>query len=337
MNLRATAAVAALGLLAATPAGANDSSAEMAAGGLVLTRSAQIQMASEDLFVSAQEVRVHYRFRNLTSQPITTRVAFPMPDVPSTEEPLAIPTEDARNLLDFHTLVDGVPVKAELEQKAVLDGVDRTAVLKGLNLPLAPHLHSTLEALDRLTPAQGRQLLDLGLVRPDEYDDDGKGMKQHLSPLWTLKTTWHWQQTFPAGRDLTVDHRYKPAAGASAGTMVGSARFTADAEGRAEIAKYCMDKAFLSAAARTRKPGMDYPPLWEQRIAYVLRTGANWAGPIGDFTLTVDKGAPENLVSFCGQGVTKISPTQFQVKKTNFKPMRDLDVMILLPVPDTAQ
>lgn len=337
MNWRGAAASVALLALAAPAAWANDSSAEMAAGGLVLTRSAQIQMASEDLYVSAQEVRVRYHFRNLTGQPITTRVAFPMPDIPSTEEPLAVPTEDPRNLLDFSTLVDGAPVKAELEQKAVLEGVDHTATLKALGLPLAPHLHSTLEALDRLTPAQGQTLLDLGLVRPDEYDDDGKEIRRHLSPLWTLKTTWHWEQTFPAGRDLVVDHRYKPATGASAGTMVGSARFTADAEGRAEMAKYCMDKAFLAAAARTRKSGMDYPPLWEQRIAYVLKTGANWAGPIGDFTLTIDKGAPENLVSFCAQGVTKISPTRFRVKKTNFKPVKDLDILILLPVPDGGQ
>lgn len=333
MNWRSFAASAALVALA-SPALANDSSAELAAGGLVLTRSAQVQMASEDLYVSAQEIRVHYRFKNLTGQPITTRVAFPMPDVPSTEEPLAIPTEDPQNLLDFVTVVDGTPVKAELEQKAVLNGADRTAVLKAMDLPLAPHLHSTLDALDRLSEAQGQTLLALGLVRPDVYDDDGKGMKRHWAPLWTLKTTWHWEQTFPAGRDLVVDHRYKPAAGASAGTMVGSARFRADAEGRAEIAKYCMDKGFLSAAARARKPGMDYPPLWEQRIAYVLKTGANWAGPIGDFTLTIDKGAPENLVSFCGEGVRKIGPTLFQVKKTNFTPRRDLDVLILLPVPD---
>lgn len=335
MKWRGLAASAAL-LALATPVRANDSSAELAAGGLVLTRSAQIQMASEDLYVSAQEIRVHYRFKNLTGQPVTTRVAFPMPDIPSTEEPLAVPTEDPLNLLDFATSVDGVPVKAELEQKAVLNGVDHTATLKAMGLPLAPHLHTTLDALDRLTPAQGRKLLELGLVRPDEYDA-GAGMEKHWAPLWTLKTTWHWQQTFPAGRELVVDHRYKPAAGASAGTMVGSSRYVHDAEGRAEIAKYCMDKSFLSAAARTRKPGMDYAPLWEQRIAYILKTGANWAGPIGDFTLTVDKGAPENLVSFCGESVRKIGPTRFQVKKTNFTPRRDLDVIILLPVPDQGQ
>ncbi|MCI3131445.1 DUF4424 domain-containing protein [Phenylobacterium aquaticum] len=322
-------------LLAATPALANDSTAELAAGGLVLTRSAQIRMASEDLFVSATEVRVRYHFRNLTDHPITARVAFPMPDVISTEEPLGVPTENPENLLDFATLADGVPVRAQAEQKAVVEGVDRTALLRGLGVPLAPHLGLTRDAMDRLTPAQQKQLLDLGVVRPDEYDA-GKGWERHLAPLWTLKTAYHWEQTFPAGRDLVVDHRYKPATGGSVGTLVGSARYAADAEGRAEIAKYCMDRGFLAAATRTRKPGQDFAPLSEQRIAYVLKTGANWAGPIGDFSLTVDKGAAANLVSFCAEGVRKFGPTLFQVKKTNFTPARDLDILILVPNPELA-
>ena len=50
--------------------------------------------------------------------------------------------------------------------------------------------------------------------------------------------------------------------------------------------------------------------LMEQRLDYVLTTGGNWAlGTIGDFKLTIDKGDPENLVSFCGENVKKTGPT----------------------------
>ena len=70
-------------------------------------------------------------------------------------------------------------------------------------------------------------------------------------------------------------------------------------------------------------------PFFERRIAYVLTTGANWAGPIGDFHLVVDKGAPDSLVSFCGDGVKKISPTQFELRHANFTPSRDLNILIL--------
>jgi hypothetical protein len=97
----------ALGLaLATTPAAANDSSAELAAGGLVLTRNADIEMTREDLYVSAERIRVSYVFTNRSDKPVTTLVAFPMPDVTGSEEPISVPTEDPTNLLAFETRVD---------------------------------------------------------------------------------------------------------------------------------------------------------------------------------------------------------------------------------------
>ena len=62
-------------------------------------------------------------------------------------------------------------------------------------------------------------------------------------------------------------------------------------------------------------------------LAY--QTGANWAGPIGDYRLTVDKGRPDALVSFCETGVKKIGPTTFEVRRQNFMPTRDIDIMIV--------
>jgi hypothetical protein len=34
-----------------------------------------------------------------------------------------------------------------------------------------------------------------------------------IEPRWTLKTTYYWQQTFPAHQELVVDHRYLPSVG----------------------------------------------------------------------------------------------------------------------------
>ena len=69
----------------------------------------------------------------------------------------------------------------------------------------------------------------------------------------------------------------------------------------------------------------------EQWIRYILITGGNWRAPIRDFRLVVDKGRPDNLVSFCGEGVRRISPTQFEMRRRNWRPTRDLDVLILVP------
>ena len=61
MNLCAMGIVAAAGLAIVVPqaAAANDSAAAIGLGGLELTRNAAISMDSEDLYISAGEVRVH--------------------------------------------------------------------------------------------------------------------------------------------------------------------------------------------------------------------------------------------------------------------------------------
>jgi hypothetical protein len=305
-------------LLAVTaPAAANDSTAEHAAGGLVLTRSADIDLVSEDLFVSAGEVRVRYVFRNRSPREIRTLVAFPMPDRDLSEEremDVAYPS-------GFETRVDGRPVALKVERKAMLKGVDRTGLLAALGL--SPE--SGTEALDRLKPADQARLVKLGLAAPDEYDA-GRGWERHLAPMWTVKESWFREQSFPAGRDVVVEHRYVPGTGGSVDAALGFPEFRASPEGRAMIREYCVDSAFLAGLDRLRRTSNATP---EQRIGYILTTGGNWRSPIGDFRLVVDKGAPSNLVSFCGEGVRKISPTRFEVRRKNWRPDRDLKVLIV--------
>ncbi|TIR38261.1 MAG: DUF4424 domain-containing protein, partial [Mesorhizobium sp.] len=66
--------------------------------------------------------------------------------------------------------------------------------------------------------------------------------------------------------------------------------------------------------------------------AYILTTGGNWAtGSIGKFKLTVDKGDPKNLVSFCGENVRKVGPTRFEMTAENFYPEHDIDILLLAP------
>jgi hypothetical protein len=300
----------------AAPAAANDSTAEHAAGGLVLTRSAEIDMVSEDLFVSAGEVRVRYVFRNRSPSDVRTTVAFPMPDRDLREErqmDVAYPT-------GFATRVDGRPAAMKVERKALLGAIDRTALLAGLGIAS----DAGSDALDRLKPADRERLVKLGLAEPDEYDA-GKGLERHFAPAWTVKETWFREQVFPAGRDVVVEHRYVPGTGGSVDAALGFAEFRTSPEGRAMIRDYCVDAAFLAGLDRMRRRSPATP---EQRIGYILTTGGNWRSPIGDFRLVVDKGAPANLVSFCGEGVRKISPTRFEIRKKNWRPDRDLSILI---------
>jgi hypothetical protein len=113
-----------------------------------------------------------------------------------------------------------------------------------------------------------------------------------------LRSSFFWTQTFPAGRELAVEHRYRPSVGETTGAEVGWPQIDPEAAKRYE-ALYCVDKEFIAGARKAQKPdakGEFTAPLFERRIAYVLKTGANWAGPIGNFNLTIDKGEPDSLV-----------------------------------------
>jgi hypothetical protein len=42
----------------------------------------------------------------------------------------------------------------------------------------------------------------------------------------------------------------------------------------------------------------------------------------------VEKGEADALLSFCGKGVKRLSPTQFEMTAKDFTPDRELDILI---------
>jgi hypothetical protein len=317
---------------AALPALANDTTAELATGGLIFVSNDNIEMSTEDLFISAKQVRVRYRFINKANTDVTVLVAFPLPEVriSAPDENISLPTEDPVNIFAFTTRVDGKPVSMRVEQRVTAVGIDRTQYLRDLGIPLAPQLQSTNQALDHLPQDKWNELLRLGLAEIDAYDA-GKGMEKHLSARWGLSTTFYWEQTFQAGKETIIEHEYKPSVGGSVQTELGAPGMVKETWYADYLRKYCIDKDFLAAVEQLRQANKsDFgPPYSEQRIDYILKTGANWSGPIKDFHLVVDKGDPASLVSFCGNGVKKISTTQFEMRKSNFSPDGNLSVLIL--------
>jgi len=318
------AAGAALLLSAATAA--NDSAAVTAAGGLVLTRNDAVDMVSEDLYVSADRIRVRYVFRNRTARPVRLTVAFPMPDFDLTQ----IGESDRGLLADFSTRVDGRPVTMQVERRAFARGVEHSALLRSLGIPFTGGATGydggpDSAALNRLSPADLARLEELGLI--EGFDDGGR---RAYDARWLVRETWHWDQVFPPGRDVIVEHSYTPGTGGTVSTAFGNPGIRGEDYMRDAIRLYCADAEFLAAAERlVRRPGI--VNVSEQWLRYILTTGGNWRSPIGDFRLVVDKGRPENLVSFCGEGVRRISPTQFEMRRRNWRPERDLDVLILVP------
>jgi hypothetical protein len=313
--------------LLSPPVFANDSEAEIALGGLTLKHSDAISMDSEDLFVSRNRVRVRYRFTNTSDAPIETLVAFPLPDIPPAQEDESGNWADPGRL-NFKTTVDGKPIAFEIIEQAMFKDADISARLKALNIPLNRMSERFVASINALSKADRDRLVADGLMR-----DDGGGDQHVWSALWSLRLNVTRTQVFPAKATVSVEHEYTPLAGGSVGGQFDpqyrggdNAKYFAQTR-----RKYCIEDDWLKSfdakfKNRKRSDATAYSEIW---LGYVLKTGANWKWPIKDFRLVVDKGKPDSLVSFCAEGVKKISPTQFESRRKNFAPDRDLDVLIL--------
>ena len=323
-------------LLAASPASmavANDTMAELGTGGLAYVQTDAVEMAEEHLYISENEIRVDYRFHNKTDKDVEAVIAFPMPDIDGDPEAnVAIPDFESDNFLGFKVTQDGQPIQTTLDQRAFALNVDVTDALKSAGLTLFPfgeHMDAATKKLDKATAAD---FMARGILYSQEWDA-GQGMEQHLTPIWSLRSTYWWRTKFPAGQDVNVSHTYKTAMGGT----VGISFLGEDGKPGGEVWEerkdmYCVDDDFartIAKAIEAAPEDQQYSVYFENWIHYILRTGNNWAGPIAKFTLSVDKGSPENLVSFCGEGVKKTGPTTFEMTATDFYPEKDLHVLLM--------
>ncbi|MCJ7996235.1 DUF4424 domain-containing protein [Rhizobium cremeum] len=324
--------LAAVAVMSAMPALANDTMAELRTGGLVYVQTSEVEMVSEELFISPDRVDVDYVFHNGTDRDIVSYIAFPMPDIVAEPDVnIAISDLEKDNFLGFSVTQDGVPITPELQQRVYATGIDMTDELKAQGVPLLPFSEATAAALEKLPEDVLADWLARGLVYDDAYDA-GNGWEHHPAPLWTLKSAYWWKTTFPAGKEVTVHHSYKPSVGGTVAMTFIEDGQPSDYAYETYKTRYCLDDDFMRTAAKLEKAAKDGkgPSYTENWISYVLKTGANWGGSIGNFKLTIDKGKPTNFVSFCGEGVKKTGPTTFEMKAEDFFPERDLDILLLV-------
>lgn len=307
---------------------ANDSTAELAVGGLRLTQSDAVSLDKEDLYISRDEVRVDYVFTNTSGKDVETLVAFPLPEqgFPDGEDSAIY---DLGKDLEFKTLVDGKAVDYKIVTQAVMNGEDITSLLDKVGLRINAQWKDGVKPDATLATrdiAARDKLLALGA-----FKNEGTPAEPFYMQQWTVQTSVTRSQVFKAGATVKVQHRYKPLVGGSvAGNL--SPEYRKEEWAKQHLAKYCIEDSWIKSFDRelpkhaTESNPTGYNEIW---LGYVLKSGANWKGPIRDFRLVVDKGQPDSLVSFCAEGVKKISPTQFEIKKRDFEPTQDLNVLIV--------
>lgn len=329
--------IAAAALLALSPtASANDSSAAVGVGGLELHQNDAVSMDSEDLFISRQLVKVKYRYTNRSNKDVETLVSFPLPSIPWGIGPyLSEQGYPDWNNLRFSTKIDGKAAALTRVDRVEVGGKDVSARLKQLGWPANFwENYEFMEKLIDLPQKQKTAALKEGLLRRPADDPNA------VQPAWQIVTHITRKQLFPAGKTVTVEHEYTPVAGGSVGgALVAEYRNNPEMQFSEYAKQYCIDKPFLAAFDKAHSvkqkafdaKGPEYSgiPHMEHWVSYVLKSGANWKGPIKDFRLVIDKEKPSNLLSFCGTNVKKIGPTRFEMRKTNFEPAKDLDILIV--------
>ena len=291
-------------------AGANDAYTTLGAGGLVLSKTADVAMVREDLDIAVDRIKVRYLFRNRSGKDITARVAFPMPRVygPAyANSPFHIPDE-AENFVRFSVVVDGKPLRADLFEKAVSrSNRDVTPEVRRLGIP--PNF--LLKDWERTPGADFKAAAAKGLV-----DDEGTPENPQRTATWSYEATYHWEQVFPAGKDVVVEHAYVPVVGSGTGDSL----------------EFCVDDGTEAAIRKLwpkgREPGEHFA---SDHVEYVLGTARTWAGPIDEFHLTVRKADPRGVVSLCLDGIRKTSPTTFEFTARDYVPPNTLKVLFVRP------
>ncbi len=340
----ASACALALSVLVAAPALANDGFGGLSATGLTFSRTDAVVMESEDLFIGLEKISVDYVFRNTTGEDVTGEVIFPLPPISlwaQLESDQNLPRPVEGNILTFRALVDGAEVPVSVDAIAVIEppweenrplseqydtpGRDVTAELVRLGIPLSADVDRVSAVLSALPPATRDELTRLDLA---EFQEASDGMPAQAYPHWSVILRYHWTQTFPAGATVRIHHDYdnRPPGG-----LFNWEDPPPDYQ-RQLVDQYCIDGGTSRAIARTvARPGEDFSMGVAYNLSYVLRTANSWAGPIGNFRLTLDKGDPANVISLCIDGISKTGPTTFVSEKTNYTPERDLEILVVTP------
>ena len=300
--MRAASLLCAALLAAGAHTRANDGFGGIGANGLEFAQNDKVAMKSEDLFISLKKIAVSYVFENTSDEDVTGEVIFPLPPVGLQnlkERDSNFPEDpDRKNLVNFTVEANGQNITPNIERRAV-------------------RISPSANADD---PAGGEAAKIQRLVSAELLDvyNDLQGADRY-SFNWGVSIRYHWNQTFPAGTQISIRHEYEnyPPGG------IWSWSHPATEDYQRKIAeRYCIDDSTSKALVRCKAA---------YQIDYILRTANTWKGPVGKFKLTIDKGQPQNVLSLCADGVEKTGPTTFVVEKTDYTPPEDLSILIATP------
>ena len=296
----------------AEPVTTSPDTIELPAGGLMLVPDERLSVESDEIQLGRASVRNTIVVRNSSSEAFSRIVSWALPEVDKSaigDDVAVLPGADPRNFAAASVTVDGVPVQAQLEQRASAFGRDITSLLEAMGVPLNPLVPGAEEALRRVAGEQTADLEERGAVH---HEDD------RLLPGWSVRTTLFWRQTFEPGKAVTISLGYAP--------VTASGVWTAQSLAQLKEA-YCIDRAAEQAiAARASRPGR--APV-AHRLTYTIAGAAGWWTTVPRLKLAIEKPSPDAVVAACWKDLKASGPTLLESVRPDFKPGEDIRVLIV--------
>lgn len=315
--------------VSANDCAANDGIGAIGLGGVQFRKTEDISMEKEVLTISVDKVRVEYEFFNKTDKPIHETILFPMPFY---KFDFGCSPEYSGQLQQFKVWVNDkqlIPFRTVTAKLA--DGQDVTTRLRKIGLTdedIAEYRGVTSGCGDVQISgnyaASVKKLSEEKLATP--------AINEIPTPAWETAYVYHWDMTFPPKQIIRVAHEYRPFTGSVAmgyefttnklddlfSKYENSVRISGDED-------YCMTEGSIRLAKKIQE--RTNKPFVERVVKYVLTTGANWAGPIKDFTLNLKKRTSDEIVTLCFDGDFKKSDElTLSSHLKNFLPTKELEV-----------
>ena len=344
---------------------ANDTKVTVASGGIVIeNQEPDIEMDSEKLEISIKKIKVTYDFFNHGKDKKIT-IGFPLPHSPydmndmypyaSWDEaqiayrflygdlefshgvgysghlplPFGKLTDEVNNgeIINFSVFVNGKAVKFQRHMRAhTPKGEDITDLLIKHRIPISS---AYLRGCCEQPPMEFFLGLKETLKKHKLLDSEGR-------PNWYLKTTYVWQQEFLANNTTHVEHAYTPSCGIypiDIKDFDDQKNIKINRNSSLDLDGCAFDHQHYDAFLKQWKQHKEKDPncgyTWMHEIRYILKTGANWRGPIKKFHLEIKPDSPDYLIIVEGNyPMKRLSNGTCVVDIENFKPTQDLRVCI---------
>ncbi|ECF2751443.1 DUF4424 domain-containing protein [Salmonella enterica subsp. enterica serovar Ituri] len=283
------------------PAQANEA---VANSSLHLLAQSDIQLAKERLLIERDRINADYLFVNPTAQDITVPVVFPMPPLSFSDVNEA--GEDyIPGIRNIKIRVDGQIVTPQPRWTVVLNAPQEEITDK-----LQQAGWTVEQLIAALSDGEFSPPPDLPALPPEWFKDN--------QPQFTIQRNFIWQQTFPAGKAVTIHQVYTPSVSLSA--LMSTDELDDDntcptAENRLQI------QQALDQLMATQGPAGN---LRQNRMDVTLTGNPAWKeGDIGEFTLRLHG----DVITTCFQPpLTRVNATTLEFKQKNFRPAENLAV-----------